>query len=255
MGLPILGHSAKIMPPVPAYERQTRDAAQAAHQAADWTRSICTALGISQGPRFLYAAVFFELFGRVAQRIANDPARDDFTSSTRRRLTFATPEYIHSDDPAEQAALRAALAADEAEANLAAHLRAFERFQGAYARGRESDAAQRGKEATRYAHSSGVTLQNVSTSLLDLIASLGDDWGERQSASLTRRIKRVQPTDIDEETLAVLFLGGLRIRDLENILTRSRQPDPQSAPKHLSNAPKAFELFAERMMQWRPPSI
>jgi hypothetical protein len=230
------------------YSPKTQGAARSAQEAAESTRSVCGVLGIEGSPRFLYAAAFFDLLARVAERIAEDPPRLDFTVSTHVRPRFATPRYIETEDPSEGTALATAEAADWAEAYLAAHLRAFERLQGAHKAGRDSEAFQRAEEAVRHARASGRALQTLSART----AELAERVDERQQAPSRGREGRPQLTDINDKALAVLFRGGLRIRDLENVLQGTRLEDADGATDRLRLSSSAFGEFASAMARWEP---
>ncbi len=229
-----------------AYSPRTQQAARSAQEAAAWTRSVCGALGIEGGPRYLYAAVFFDLVARVTERISEDPPRSDFTTSTHVRPRFATPQYIETDDPSERIALESAEAADWSEAYLAAHLRAFERLQGARKADRSSEAAQRAEEAVKHARAAGRALQTLS-------ARVGDLSGMAQERRV-RSDRRGKPrlSDVSEGAQAILFRGGLRIRDLENVLQRTRLEDAAGARDRLLLASNTFRDFASVLSSWEP---
>jgi hypothetical protein len=180
--------------------------------------------------------------------MADDPPRTDFATSTRVRARFATPQYIEPEDPSERAALEAARAADWAEAYLAAHLRAFERLQGARRAGRNPEAQQRAEEAAEHARASGRALQSLADRLADL---------ERHSSARGRfgeRTGRPHLTDVSEEAQAIMFLGGLRIRDLDNVLQGTRLEDARVSTERFRDASATFAQFASVMAQWTPPS-
>jgi hypothetical protein len=122
----------------------------------------------------LYAAAFFDLLARVAGRIFEDPPRGDFKTSTHVRTKFATPIYIATDAPLGRLALEAAQAADDAERHLAAHLRAFERFQGALGAGRQPEADQRAVESQRYARLGGDSLYRLAHPVAGIAERLAD---------------------------------------------------------------------------------
>jgi hypothetical protein len=60
--------------------------------------------------------------------------------------------------------------------------------------------------------------------------------------------------EVGKEALAVLFLGGLRIRDLENILAGTRLEDADVGEKRLARAANSFREFGRAMNDWTPPS-
>jgi hypothetical protein len=209
-------------------------------------------MGLEGRHSYLYAAAFFDLLARVAGRIVADPPRKDFRTSTRVRARFAKPQYLMTDEPSERLALEAAEAADHSEAYLAAHLRAFERLQGARQTGDHEAAAERAAEAVSHAHTSGGALRRLST----LVAELPQEpVAEREGlGGRDRRSGRPRLSDVDRESLAVLFLGGLRLRDLENVLRGTRMQDSEVAADRLPAAAAAFRDLGEAMEAWEPPS-
>lgn len=237
---------------MPSYTPDTKSSARSAQKAAEWTRSACGALGIEGSSRYLYAAAFFDLLARVAGRIAEDPARSDFTTSTHVRPRFATPQYIQAEERSESLALEAAETADHAEANLAAHLRAFERMQGALKAGRAPEAGQRAEEAVKHARASGTALRALATRLEEMAEVTAVEPRGQSPADEARR-GRAQRTDVNTEALAILFLGGLRIRDLENVLKGTRLEDSRVAPQQFRAASAAFQRFGLAMTEWNPP--
>jgi hypothetical protein len=237
---------------VPSYTPSTKNSARSAQEAAEWTRSACGALGIEGSPRYLYAAAFFDLLARVTKRIAEDPARSDFTTSTHVRPQFATPQYIQAEERSESLALEAAETADHAEAYLAAHLRAFERMQGALKADRASEASQREEEAIKHARAGGGALQALAARLEDMVEAISVE-PRREIGADEIRTGRPQRTDVSTEALAVLFLGGLRIRDLEKVLRGTRLEDSRVAPNRFRSASTAFQRFGSAMTEWNPP--
>ena len=217
-----------------------KSAADAGQEAAEWTRSITGTLGIEGNHRYLYAAAFFDLLAKVAGRITKDPPRKDFTTSTHVRSRFAKPTYIETEIPFERLALEAAAAADDAEAHLAAHLRAFERFQGAFNADRKPEADQRAVEARKHAQMGSRALRRLANPV-DSIAESFVEFKRMESRSGRPRIG-----EVDKETLAILFLGGLRVRDLENVLRESASTMQTLPPNTSSQPPRAFASSARR---------
>jgi hypothetical protein len=139
----------------------TRHAFQQTSDAASYTARVTQGLGgvtatMGDGERGAYlvgAAVLFDVLGMITQKWANDPPRDDYDSSTRLRRPIIREEA--SPDPEDTVAREAyslAVLIDEADAHLAAALRAYERMQGALERERRDLATERVKEARDYAH-------------------------------------------------------------------------------------------------------
>jgi hypothetical protein len=234
---------------LPRYSPDTKTAASAGQEAAEWTRSICGVAGLESHPRYLYAAAFFDLLARVAGRIVADPPRKDFGVSTRLRSRFATPHLIATEDRRERLALEAAEAADTAEAYLAAHLRAFERLQGAEQASDRAAAAEREGESVRLAHMSGQALRDLSR----LVAEISEGVPSSPDRDPERRRGRPQLGEVDREALATLFLGGLRLRDLENVLRGTRLEAAVGAPERLVAAAGSFRRFGDTMTGWTPP--
>lgn len=237
---------------MPQYSPETKGVARAGQEAAEWSRSISGALGIEGNHRLLYAAAFFDLLARVAGRIFEDPPRNDFTTSTHVRAKFATPTYIETDAPLERLALEAAQAADDAERHLSAHLRAFERFQGALGAGRQPEADQRATEAERHAQLGGRSLYRLAGPVAAIAEQL-TAVQEPERGSQKGRHGRPRVDEISKDALAVLFLGGLRIRDLENILAGTRFEDADVAANRLLQAAERFHDFGRTMDHWTPP--
>jgi hypothetical protein len=235
---------------VPKYSPETKSSARAGQEASEWTRSICGALGIDGYHRYLYAAAFFDLLARVTGRIAEDPPRSDFTISTHVRPRFATPGYIQTNVRFERLALEAAEAADDAEAHLAAHLRAFERFQGAVKAQRPAEASERIGEALTQARTSSQALRQ----LADPVSAIADELSGASGLSrMEGRSGRPRIDQVSEEGLGVLFLGGLRIRDLENVLSGTRLDDTKVAARRLVTAAKRFRELSGVLERWAPP--
>lgn len=237
---------------MPRYSPEVKSAAHAGQEAAEWSRSISGAFGIEGSHRYLYAAAFFDLLARVAGRIYEDPPRRDFTVSARPRTRSATPSRIRTDDPFERLGLEAAETADEAEALLAAHLRAFERFQGALRAGDRAAGRQRSDEAQRYAGMGSGALRRLAT----LVTSIAEDpsASERRRDRPAARRGRPRVDEVGRESLSTLFLGGLRIRDLENVLSGVRLEEASAATPRLLSAAEGFRQFAEAMARWTPPT-
>lgn len=237
---------------MPKYSPETKRAAESGQQAAAWTRSICGALGIEGRHYYLYLAAFFDLLFHVSGHIAADPPRPDFKTSTKVRPRLSRPDYISTDDRFEALALKAAAAADDAEAQLAAHLRAFERLQGASKANRRAEASARAEEARRYARSSGHALRQLAGPVAEIAAELSENSRPRQSNRDVRR-GRPQVNQVSRDALAIFFLGGLRIRDLENVLHGIEQEDSSQAVRRLNSAAKTFREFGRTMEDWIPP--
>lgn len=123
---------------MPRYSITVRNNARAASEAADWTSEAATVAGSgyaaagypSVGAYLLFVGGALRLLGRAAQDVANDPPRGDFDKRTQLRAKRLRVEYLASEQPLEAAALELAVVAEESEAHLSAHLRAFERYQG-----------------------------------------------------------------------------------------------------------------------------
>lgn len=238
-----------------AYSHPFRQAADASRRAAEWTRWVCAVVGVSSGPHWLYAAAFFEMLARISGEMASDPPRPDFETATRVRNRFAEPQHIATEDLLGSTAIRTAVAVDEAERYLGAHLRAFERLQEALRRGGSSVVAERRGEAIEYAREGSAALGEVAASLEELIPLLPRDWPEQLGPEQQERVARLTPPEIEPDTLALLFLGGLRVRDLQNALVPIAQlPESGSAQGELMSAPGAFRDLGDRLSRWSPPS-
>jgi hypothetical protein len=230
------------------YSPETKRHARAAQRAAEWTRSACGGLGIEGNPRYLYAAFFFDLLAKAAEGIADDPPRRDFRTATRVRPSLATTQYIETDEPSDRVVLATAETADSAQRYLAAHLRACERMQGARNARHELEARQRADEATGHAHSASRALEQLSARMLELAKAEA-----RHSSSEWPR-GRPRLTDVSASAQAVLFLGGLRNRDLEVVLRGTRLEDAALADERFTGASESFRQFGLVMATWTPSS-
>ncbi|HEX6603042.1 MAG TPA: hypothetical protein VF030_10410, partial [Solirubrobacterales bacterium] len=228
---------------------QTKGTAESAKRAAEWTRSACGGLGIGDNPRYLYVAFFFDLVAIVAGEIAADPPRKDFTVSARVRPRFATPQYIETPEHDDEVLLATAAAADSAELYLAAHLRAFERMQGALQADKGAEARQRAEEAVEHAHSSGRALEELAARTRELA-----EIQPQAESARARREGRPHLPEVSREAHSILFLGGLRIRDLKQVLQGTNLEDAAVANQRFAESSLSFQAFGEEMSGWTPPS-
>lgn len=240
-----------------AYSHSFRVAAEAARRAAEWTRLVCASVGVSGSAHWLYAACFFEMLARVSGDLAADPPRYDFDTTTRAGARHATPAFVVTERPVEDAAIGTAVAADQSVRYLSAHLRAFERFQGA--RGSRTKTAKmatalRREEAVDFAEQAGRALNGLADSLSGLTDFLPPKWTTRLTPEHQNRISQLNPSDIEDDALALLFLGGLRVNNLQDALTPiSELSSPDSARTEVEGAPQVFRDLAGQLTRWSPP--
>jgi hypothetical protein len=208
---------------------------------------------VSGSAHWLYAACFFKMLARVSGEVAADPPRPDFGTTTRVGGRHATPEFIAIQAPAEELALAAAAAADESARYLSAHLRAFERFQGAKRSRAKAAAAERREEAVDFAEQAGEALARVAGALDGLVGALPPKWTTQLTPEHQSRIAQLQVSEMDADSLALLFLGGLRISNLQDALTPITELfSLESARTELEGAPQAFRDLAGHLGGWSP---
>lgn len=96
-------------------------------------------------------AAILNRYGRRAQRAAEDPPRDDFESETRAVPPRIHPEIALGDSPLELRARPAANSLRDLTADLSALVRALERADGAWVKGRMDLYERRLAEVRRFA--------------------------------------------------------------------------------------------------------
>ena len=117
--------------------------------------------------------------------MSEDPPRTDFDSATRARRPYARPEFVLGEDPTTaRTAVAAGAAADLSAAYLGAHLRAYERYQGAIERESLPDARSRSNEAISFARDGAASLDNAANRLEELRAAVTRDSEEVWQAGL-----------------------------------------------------------------------
>lgn len=238
-----------------AYSHRFRAAAEATYRAADWTRIVCAGVGVSGAAHWLYSAFFFELLARVSKELAADPPRDDFDKPTRVGARHATPEFLDPQRPVEQLAVSTAVAADESARYMGAHLRAFERLQGAQSKRSESAAALHLQLAVKFAGEASGSLEALASELDGLFRHLPAGWVDRLTPEQQHEAARLRPQGLDEAALAFLFLGGLRVNNLEDAVAASEElSSPDSARAEVEAAPETFREIARLLARWSPPT-
>jgi|SRR5664279_3933270 len=236
-----------------AYSDRFRAAAEATRRAADWTRIVCAGVGASGSAHWLYSAFFFELITRVSGDLAADPPREDFDKPTRVGARHATPEFVTPISPAERVAVKTAVAADDSARYMGAHLRAFERLQGAQNDRADSAAALHREEAVKFAREASEALGQLASELDELISYLPSDWARRLTPEQQYQAAQLEPQELDDDALAFLFLGGLRVSNLQDVVAPSNElSSPDSARTEVEAAPKVFRDLAGYLARWSP---
>jgi hypothetical protein len=203
----------------------------------------------------LYSAFFFELLARVLGELAADPPRDDFEKPTRVRARQATPEFVTPKGPAQEVALSAAVAADESARYMGAHLRAFERLQGARNDRAEAAITLHSDEAVEFAQTASEALRQLASQLEGLIRHLPPNWSDGLTPEQQHKTARLEPRDLEDAALAFLFLGGLRVGNLKDAVAPSEElSSPESAEAEVKAAPTVFLGLADQLSHWSPPA-
>lgn len=196
------------------------------------------------------------MLARVSGDLAADPPRPDFDTTTRAGTRHATPKFVTAQEPVEELALRTAVAADESARYMSAHLRAFERFQGARGsrvKTAKIAAADRREEAIDFAEQASRALISLADDLHALIGFLPPKWAEQLTPEHQDRIARLKPPEMKVDALALLFLGGLRVNNLQDAFTPiSELSSTDSARIELEGAPQVFRDLAKRLARWSP---
>ncbi len=249
-----------------SYSSTTRSTAARAEEAADWTAETGTlvALGMSAAGEalvttwLLFVAGAFKFVSRVSGRIATDPPRDDFY-----RATFVMAERFDTEalpvlDAVQEAARRASHSAERASAQLQAGLVAFERWQGARTKNQPQHARDRASEAWGHTRSGGSALVEAASEL----EALRDRLAERFDARLVDLYGSGQfrasagIEQLPNETLALLFVGGLRPDDARELLVSAREaavmPDPRA---QLLRAAGRLRELGKHLGEWDAPML
>lgn len=195
------------------------------------------------------------MLARVSGDLAADPPRPDFDTTTRAGVRHATPAFVAAQGPAEKLALGTGVAADDSARYMSAHLRAFERLQGARRSRAKTAAALRGEEAVDFAKQASEALVRLAGELDGLIEFLPPKWATRLTPEHQGRIAQLEPPEVEADALALLFLGGLRVNNLQDALTPITELSSPDSPRiELEGAPQVFRELAGRLTRWSPPS-
>lgn len=244
---------------MPAYAQTTRTLASALSDAADWASDATTTIGLGYvavgngtgGAYLIFVGGFFKFLRRTARAIADDPPNDqEFRTPTRARAHRARLEHLFPSDDLERAAFVTAVGTDDADVELSAHLRAFERYQGAALREAAKEASARAGESRRYARLASSGLRHAADGLDGLRDVLAR---EPLDAMRSKASYRSRPEELPKDTLALLYTGGLRIQELERLLSERKGgwgPDLQDV---LRSAAKSEREFADHLEVWEPP--
>lgn len=215
---------------------------------------VCAVAGVSGSAYWLYSACFFGMLARVSGDLAADPPRKDFDTPTRVGARHAMPEFISPEGPVEELALNTAVAADESARNMSAHLRAFERLQGARKERAKPAAALRREEAVGFARKASEALERLASELDGLIGLLPKNWDRLLTPEQQDQVGRLQPPDLKKDALALLFLGGLRVSNLQDALTPINElSSPGAARTKVEATPQVFLDLAGLLARWSPP--
>jgi hypothetical protein len=132
---------------------------------------------------------------------------------------------------------------------MSAHLRAFERFQGAARLGDREASRVRIDEALKYAASANEALAAASGSMLRLSAALSGIDASQQIFVPTAR----DPSGLPSEVLAILYISGLPVNALERVLRAQGSFSMQTTL--LDRAAFAAGEMAAQLAGWTPPTI
>lgn len=241
------------------YDPRFREAARVFARASDRAQRYAKGVGlwfaahaeVNRAAFMLLASWGFEEVGRGANAIADDPADFDYDHTTQpgpRRIRFEDVARFASEDLIAQDALSAAVASDDAQALMAAHLRAFERFQGA-ARRHDIQASRRlAGEARSHASKASHALIGFSDSVSQMSASLAGVVVPQQMFGTNVR----HPRDLPSDVLAILYVSGLSVAALERVLGALGSFTMQTAV--LDQAASASREMAAGLESWTPPT-
>jgi hypothetical protein len=238
---------------------------EAATQTARTTQGLAAIEGVGGDARrtaYLWVvSILFDVVGFVTGKWANDPARDDFESSTRVRRPVIKEWAAASRPPPDalaETAFALSLDLDQADARLSAALRAYERLQGALRRNRDDEASGRRQEAIEYAREASPALDRIGRRLRTLNDQVADDpsWFAEPVNVAGDRMLRVPPSpprsppQLSDETLSVIFLAGTRVEALA--ATLSRRPARVWRPSRADAHVEAFRTLAVTLRNWEP---
>lgn len=193
---------------------------------------------------------------RVKGRIAHDPPRDDYRSSTRRRSRRVSPsallEELQTDDPvaAGLARLGGLLVKDEGLER--AMLRAFERAAGAFEAGDTFAAEARLEETATFTGATIDVLRDVgdlSGTLARPLATLESAPGRPLADVRGHTLEALLPRDV----LAALYRSGIGIREIRYASIDVTPPSPgDQLAAALAEASATLDEFASAVAAWRP---
>jgi hypothetical protein len=136
---------------------------------------------------------------------------------------------------------------------MGAHLRAFERLQGAQNDRADSAAALHREEAVEFAREASEALGQLASELDELISYLPSDWARRLAPEQQHQAAQLKPQELDDDALAFLFLGGLRVSNFHYVVAPSAElSSPDSARTEVEGAPKVFRELAGHLARWSP---
>lgn len=242
---------------MPRYTEVFRRRAKALADNLDEAQRLAKGVGLffvanQQIPRasfMILSSWTLEEVGKRSQALADDPPDYDYDHRTMRRPRRIRYEEIESSAEGDEVARKAvalSVAADDAGSAMSAHLRAFERFQGAAARNDDRARRLRGEEAVDYARQTSRELVTLAYALSNLRMRLSDLDLRAASVSGVRTAK-----DLRADVLSLLYLAGLPIPTLESLLRqRATAPAPLGV---LDEAADAAHALAAAFETWMPP--
>jgi hypothetical protein len=215
---------------------------------AEWAGGLLAPADPDTGAHIIASGVTLDMLSLTLGRLASDPPRDDYESATQLRRLLPS-EYVPPPRTSlGEVALELTQAADEAEAHLAAGLRALERYQGAIRRSQFDVAQARKAEAERYIRSAATPVRTCAARVDDM-----RETDQMRSPAESRNIRPRSPSDLPRETLAVIYLRGMRLEALARTLRR--------APRRWDNdeaalASKRLRAVSDHIRTWGlPPDI
>ncbi len=241
------------------YEERTRQTAQRVATVAERGERLSKGIGygwaadahVHRGAAFVFVGWALEQLKLEAARMATDPPRDDFEVTTNARPARIKAEDlapVMQGDPITRLAMDTSLDLDHVAAALSAHVRAFERLQGAVQASASAGTREaRASEATRFGIDVAVGIDRT----LPVLSSLASTEGPPFDTFERSAPRSNAPADLPNDVLALLYVGGIPIGSLRQVLSVRPPEVPLMADYAELTAPLA-ELSAE-LKGWKLP--